>query len=217
MKHAAAVSHPWNDLGELLGAGAARVGIALNEAQVRLLLEYLRLIEKWNRTHNLTAIRDVGKMVTHHLLDSLAIVPFIHGANVLDVGSGAGLPGIPIAIARQEFSLTLMDSNGKKAAFLEQARLELGLANIRIVCSRVEAWSGDTFNTIVSRAYSELGQFVRSSRHLLCTGGVLTAMKGTMPHEELSALPAGFRVRDKLELKVPGLNAARHLIVIERT
>jgi 16S rRNA (guanine527-N7)-methyltransferase len=177
----------------------------------------LGLLEKWNRVYNLTAIRDPGQMVSQHILDSLAILPHLGGRTLLDVGSGAGLPGIPIAIATPERAVTLLDSNQKKAAFLQQAVAELHLTNATVCRERIEAWHTERrFDVIVSRAFAELAEFVAAAAHLLATGGVLAAMKGVYPDEEIARLPDGFRVRAANRIAVPGLAAARHLILVER-
>lgn len=200
-----------------LADGAAALGLDLDPAQLRQLDTFLDLLEKWNRVYNLTAIRDRGQMVTHHLLDSLAIVPHVEGPRVLDVGSGGGLPGLPLAIARPELAVTLLDSNHKKAAFLNQAVAELRLDNADVIAERVEAWRTDRrFDTIVSRAFSDLGEFVSLAAPLLVPGGRFAAMKGVHPFDEIDRLPAGFAVRDVVRLQVPGLDAERHLILIER-
>ena len=181
------------------------------------MLQYLVLLEKWNRVYSLTAVRDLTKMVSTHLLDSLSVVPFLRAENVLDVGSGAGLPGIPIAVAKPGSKVTLLDSNHKKAAFLRQAVADLALKNADIVCDRVESWAAPTeFGVIISRAFSDLVEFVSLASRLLAPGGVLAAMKGLYPFEELERLPSGFRVKEVTALRVPGLEAERHLVLIER-
>ena len=145
------------------------------------------------------------------------MVPLLPGENVLDVGSGAGLPGIPIAVAKPDCKVTLLDSNHKKAAFLRQAVAELALKNANVVCDRVESWSAPAeFGVIISRAFSDLGEFVSLTSRLLAPGGVLAAMKGLYPFEELERLPPGFRVKEVRALQVPGLEAERHLVLIER-
>ncbi|SMB21680.1 methyltransferase, SAM-dependent methyltransferase, glucose-inhibited cell-division protein [Sterolibacterium denitrificans] len=178
---------------------------------------YLALLVKWNRVYNLTAVRDPRQMVTHHLLDSLALLPNL-GAPVrlADVGSGAGLPGIPLAIARPQMAVTLIESNQKKAAFLQQARIELKLDNVSIHCGRVEEYRPNVlFDAVVSRAFSDLALFVRVAGHLLAPGAPLLAMKGVEPRDEIADLPAGWRVGRSIPIVVPGLAAQRHLIVIE--
>lgn len=222
-----------------LAAGIAALGLALPDGAKQKLLAYLALLDKWNRVYNLTAVRDAERMVSHHLLDSLAAVPVFdqilaarplpnpppeeEGANdglrppaAIDVGSGGGLPGIPLAVARPELQVTLIDSIAKKTAFLLQAKAELGLANLAVVTSRVENFRPETgFDLITSRAFSDLKEFVSLTRHLLKPGGRWLAMKGLYPHEEIAALPDGVKVSADHALEVPGLNASRHLIVME--
>ena len=198
-----------------LGRGIEALGLALNAAQQSALLQFLVLLEKWNRVYNLTAIREIGKMVGAHLLDSLAVLPHLPVRRVLDVGSGAGLPGIPIAIARPDWEAVLLDSNHKKVAFLRQAVADLALANASVACERVETWRAEQgFEVIISRAYAEIAEFVQQSAHLLAPGGVFAAMKGVHPYEEIERLPGEFRVREVIELHVPGLDAARHLVLV---
>jgi 16S rRNA (guanine527-N7)-methyltransferase len=200
-------------------AGLERVlgalGLALGAAQVERFGRYLDLLEKWNRVYNLTAIRSRERMVTHHLLDSLAILPHVQGPRVLDVGSGAGLPGIPLAIANGDLQVTLLDANQKKAAFLRQAVAELGLKNAAVEPERVESWrTGARFETIVSRAFSEVGELVAASGRLLAPGGIIAAMKGGVPRDELERLPGEFQVVNVVKLTVPGLDAERHLVIV---
>jgi len=198
-----------------LGRAAAALDVALVAAQVATLERYLDLLEKWNRVYNLTAIRERSRMVTHHLLDSLAVLPHVHGPRVLDVGSGAGLPGIPIAIAGPALHVTLLESNHKKSAFLTQAVAELQLANVQVVTERIESWQTETrFDTIVSRAFAELGEFASLAGRLLAPQGVLAAMKGVHPFEEIERLPKAFRVQEVVRLRVPGLDAERHLVLM---
>jgi 16S rRNA (guanine527-N7)-methyltransferase len=202
--------------GAALERGLGASGLALSEEQTEMLERYLDLLEKWNRVYNLTAIRDRAQMVTHHVLDSLAIVPYVRGPRVLDVGSGAGLPGIPLAVASATLQVTLLDSNHKKVAFLRQAVGELRLANAAVVADRVESWHTPTrFDTIVSRAFADLGEFVSLARGLLAPGGRFAAMKGVHPYDEIERLPAGFRVAEVVKLAVPGLDAERHLVLVE--
>ena len=184
---------------------------------VSRLVTYLDLVSKWNRVHNLTAVREPEQMVVLHVLDSLSVLPDIGGtATVLDVGSGAGLPGIPIAIAKPHTRVTLLDSSHKKCAFLEQARIDVALANIDVVCERVEQWRPpERFEIIVSRAFSDLADFVGQAQHLLAPGGRLIAMKGVYPFEELDRIPASHRVSEVRELHVPSLEAKRHVVVVQ--
>ena len=204
-----------------LAAGIAALGLALPEGAEAKLLDYLALLDKWNRAYNLTAVRDAERMVSHHVLDSLAAVPYFQGGTpdlirVLDVGSGGGLPGIPLAIARPELQVTLIDSIAKKTAFLLQAKAELGLANLNVVTSRVEDFRPPAaFDIITSRAFSDLKEFVTLTRHLLKPDGRWLAMKGLMPHEEIASLPDWVKVSANHALLVPRLEASRHLIVLE--
>lgn len=204
------------ELGGLLQRGLEQMGLAVAEDARFQLIQYLLLLEKWNQVYNLTAVRDPKKAVSLHLLDSLALMPYInHSGRLLDVGSGAGLPGIPLAVARPQWSVTLLDSSHKKAAFLNQAVGELGLKNVKVVCQRVESWrTEERFDCIVSRAFSELGEFVESAHHLLASRGVLAAMKGVLPLDEIERLPPGFRVRQLHALSIPALDATRHLVLI---
>ncbi|MDP1925295.1 MAG: 16S rRNA (guanine(527)-N(7))-methyltransferase RsmG [Thiobacillus sp.] len=199
-----------------LAAGVAALDLVLPAGAEAKLLAYLALLDKWNRVYNLTAVRDPERMVSHHLLDSLAAVPLFQAESVLDVGSGGGLPGIPLAIARPELQVTVIDSIAKKTAFLLQAKAELGLANLNVVTRRVEDFHSPAgFDVITSRAFSDLKEFVTLTRHLLRPGGRWLAMKGLIPHEEIATLPDWVRVSANHELRVPGLEASRHLIVLE--
>lgn len=205
------------DIARQLEHGISALGLELGrEAQTRL-LHHLELLEKWNRVHNLTAIRHGEKAVSVHLLDSLAVLPYLAGTRFLDAGSGAGFPGIPIAIARPEVQVDLLDSNHKKCAFLKQAIAELGLKNTRVVCERVESWRpAGQFDCILSRAVAEIAEVIALVKHLLAPGGIIAAMKGLHPFEEIERVPAEFRVRRVHPLAVPGLGAERHLVLIER-
>ena len=201
----------------LLTKGLMELCFPLSAKQQELLLQYLVLLHKWNQVYSLTAVRDLTRMVGAHLLDSLSVVPLLSGENVLDVGSGAGLPGIPLAVAKPDRKVTLLDSSHKKTAFLRQAVADLALKNADVVCDRVESWAAPAkFGVIISRAFSDLGEFVSLTNRLLAPDGVLAAMKGIYPFEELERLPAGFRVKEVRVLQVPGLDAARHLVLIER-
>jgi len=202
---------------EQLERGLAALGLTLDRDTRARLLDYVALIEKWNRVYNLTAIREPAKMVSHHLLDSLAVAPHLRARRLLDVGSGAGLPGIPLALAKPDMQVTLLDSNHKKAAFLNQAVMELQLKNAEVCGARVESWQTEsTFDVIISRAFSDIGEFVRVARHLLAPGGMFAAMKGLHPYEEIDKLPPECRVCNVLPLSVPGVDGARHLVLIGR-
>ena len=205
-------------LAQQLAQGAKELGIALSaEAQQRL-LQYLALLQKWNRVYNLTAVRETQKMVSEHLLDCLAVAPYIGKNTILDVGSGAGLPGIPLALALPKAQLTVLDSSHKKAAFLQQAVTELELGNVAVVCERVENWKpAAPFEVVISRAFSDLGEFAALAGRHVAEGGYLAAMKGVHPYDEIGQLPQGWRVRQTLPLTVPGLRKQRHLVVVEST
>jgi 16S rRNA (guanine527-N7)-methyltransferase len=204
-------------LAQLLADGLAAMGLPLPlEAQARL-IAFVHLIEKWNRVHNLTAVREPEQMVALHLLDSLSVLPHLIGKKtLLDVGTGAGLPGIPLAIARPDLQVTLLDSSHKKIAFLQHTKTELALTNCEIVCERVEAWKpGRQFDAVVSRAFSELCDFVTQAGHLVAPAGEMLAMKGVHPFEEIAKLPKTHRVENVYELKVPSLDAKRHLVLMK--
>ena len=198
-----------------LKRGLIALGLTLDRDTQQRLLDYIALIEKWNQVYNLTAIREPEKMVSHHLLDSLAVAPHLHAKRLLDVGSGAGLPGIPLALAKPDTHVTLLDSNHKKAAFLNQAVMELKLKNADVCGERVESWqTQNRFDVIISRAFSDMGEFVRITRHLLAPGGMFAAMKGLHPYEEIDKLPPGCKVQQVLPLAIPGVEGARHLVLI---
>lgn len=211
-------------LAATLTAGAQQLPLpsALTLATAEKLIDYVLLLSKWNAVYNLTAIRDPAKMVTQHLLDSLALVPAIADAhNVLDVGAGGGLPGMVVAIwaaeARPAMQIAMVDTVHKKTAFLTQAKAELGLTSVTVRTCRVEHLSATTpFDVIVSRAFANLGDFVNWSGHLLAKDGRFIAMKGVLPQDEIASLPAGWAATEILPLQVPGLHAQRHLIIIER-
>ena len=198
-----------------LKRGLIALGLTLERDTQQRLLDYIVLIEKWNRVYNLTAIRQPEKMVSHHLLDSLAVAPHLRARRLLDVGSGAGLPGIPLALANPNMQVTLLDSNHKKAAFLNQAVMELKLKNAEVCAERVESWqTQNKFDVIISRAFSDMGECVRMTQHLLTPGGMFAAMKGLYPYEEIDKLPPGGKVQQVLPLAIPGLEGARHLVLI---
>jgi len=184
------------------------------EADAHLLM-YLALLLKWNAAYNLTAVRDPEQMIVKHLLDSLSIGPYVQEGALIDVGTGAGLPGLVLAIVKPALPVTLLDSNGKKVRFLRQVIAELGLTNVQAVQARVEAFH-HTFAQVSSRAFATLADMVNGSRQLLADGGEFLAMKGVYPTGEIAALPAGFRVQAVVPLHVPFLDEARHLVRIVR-
>ena len=200
-----------------IAEGLAAMGVDLPAGARERFEQHLNLIAKWNRVHNLTAVRETEQMVVLHLLDSLSVLPHLEDATtVLDVGTGPGLPGVPIAIARPDARVTLLDSSHKKCSFLEQAKTELGLANVEVVCDRVENWRPEgKFDAVVSRAFSDLADFIAQAQHLVRPGGQLIAMKGVYPFDEIARVPATHRVARVLELHVPTLDAKRHLVFVE--
>lgn len=203
-------------LSETLAKGITELGLELSEAQQSKLLDFLDLLLKWNRVYNLTAITDLRSGVVRHLLDSLAIAPYIDGERLLDVGSGGGLPGIPLAIAYPNKEFTLLDSNSKKTRFLVQVKGELGLANLNVVHSRIEEFSPERpFDMILSRAFASLKDIMILTGRLLDDEGRVLAMKGQIDATELAEIPQGYRIEKKIELAVPGLKQEqRHLLVI---
>lgn len=203
-------------LAEELAQGIAALGVDLAAETRGRLLDYLVLLQKWNKVYNLTAVREPQKMVSRHLLDCLAVLPHVAARTILDVGSGAGLPGIPLALALPQTQITLLDSNHKKAAFLKQAVIELGLPNASVICQRVETWRPNRpFELVISRAFSDLAAYLRLAGRLCAKDGVIAAMKGVYPYEELEQLPREFKLRRVVPLKVPGLRAERHLVLIQ--
>lgn len=205
---------------EELTQGAATLGVALDARQHELLMGYLALLIKWNKAYNLTAVRNPDEMVSRHLLDSLSVVPFVaeRGNDWLDVGSGGGMPGVPLAILFPERRFTLLDSNGKKTRFLTQVKLELGLDNLGVVNARVEAFRPEhPFAGIVSRAFSALEDFANWTRHLGDRDTHWLAMKGLRPDDELARMPEDFKVEAEHTLAVPGCQGQRHLLILRRT
>jgi len=197
-----------------LDQGLSELTLALDPSSRKKLLAYLELLEKWNRTYNLTAVRDPLKMVTHHLLDSLAVLRYLPSGRLADIGAGGGLPGIPIAIAEPERPIVLNDSNEKKAAFLRQAGIALALGNVAVHLGRCTEWRpAERFRVVISRGFAELSEFVSACRHLVAPGGSLVAMKGVHPSEELARVPADVDCGEVLRLNVPLLGAERHLVL----
>ncbi len=200
-----------------LEPGLSALGV--DPAHATALLEYLGLLDRWNRTYNLTAIRDAQEMVGKHLLDSLAMHAHVAGVTRLaDLGTGPGLPGIPLAIVHPQLQVTLVESNGKKARFLREAVRRLGLGNAQVAESRIEAFDAPgQFDAITARALATLPLILQLGGHLLGPDGRLLAMKGVVPADEIAALPAGWRVQHIVPLQVPGLAAERHLVVVSRS
>ena len=197
-----------------LAKGLAELGLDLTEARQQKLLAFRDLLLKWNKTYNLTALRDPSQAISHHLLDSLSILPYIGNGDLLDVGSGGGLPGIPLAIARPELAVSMVDTVQKKTTFLQQAVIELALRNVTVHHARVEEMQGQ-YAQISSRAFAEIGLFISLTRHMLALDGRWLAMKGVRPDDELKALPADITVEAIIPLTVPGLDAERHLIILK--
>jgi 16S rRNA (guanine527-N7)-methyltransferase len=200
---------------EKLADGLGAMGLDVPPETQRRLLDFIGLLAKWNRVHNLTAVRDPEQMVTMHLLDSLSVLPYIPAGRLIDVGSGGGLPAIPLAIMRPDVQVTSLDSSHKKTAFQRQVKAELALANFEVVCSRVEHYHPELgFDTVIARAFSELAEFMRLTAHLGMDGCTWLAMKGVYPYDEIAQLD-GHTV-EAIPLRVPGLEAQRHLIRIRK-
>ncbi|HST27343.1 MAG TPA: 16S rRNA (guanine(527)-N(7))-methyltransferase RsmG [Rudaea sp.] len=199
-----------------LQAGLAELGLAPGADACERLLDYVELLARWNAAYNLTAVRIPDEMVTRHLLDSLAVAKFVRGDSLADLGTGAGLPGIPLAILAPERQHTLIDSNGKKVRFLREAVRALGLANVQVQQSRVEDARGQ-FDCVTARAFATLGDMLRLGGHLLAPDGIWIALKGQLSKDEILGVPAGFVVADVMALAVPGLGAARQAAIIKRT
>jgi 16S rRNA (guanine527-N7)-methyltransferase len=196
----------------------AQLALALPSGAAEQMLDYVDLMAKWNRTYNLTAVRDPGEMIGLHVLDSLSVLPHLPmpGAHpsLADVGSGAGLPGIPLALARPDWRVVLVESSQKKAAFLRQAAMQLELSNVEVHEGRAERWRpAEGHQVVISRAFAELGEFLAECRHLVAPTGVLAAMKGRLGSDELSALPKGCQCSQPIALKVPLVDAERTLVL----
>lgn len=202
----------------VLKNGVAQLDLGVSEAQQEKLLDYLALLNKWNKVYNLTAVRDPMEMMTLHVLDSLASLPaFRNAQNVLDVGAGGGLPGMVLAIARPDMKVSMIDIVHKKTAFLNQVKAELELGNVTVYTKKVQELQVKTpYDVITSRAFADLSDFVNWSGHLLAEGGQFIALKGTAPAEERERLPDPWKVNELQPLNVPGLDAQRHLVFIGR-
>ena len=203
------------DLKEQLKNGLSTMNIDLTTTQQLLLLEYVSLLKKWNSTYNLTALRDENQMISHHILDSLTLLPYVQNVHsMMDVGSGGGMPGIPTAICRPDLFITLLDSNTKKTTFLQQAVIELGLKNVTVASGHVETMYDKKVDVVTSRAFAELHDFVALTKHLLNEHGYWAAMKGVYPYEELENLPKNIEVYQIDKLFVPTLDAERHMVLM---
>lgn len=202
--------------GKLLSEGIVELGLDIPSGQQEALLSYVALLHRWNRAFNLTAVRDPVEMIPRHLLDSLAVTSYLRGGDILDVGTGPGLPGIPLAITRPDKKFTLLDSNGKKIRFVRQALLELGLKNVQAEKTRVEDYDpAQLFATIVTRAFASLPDILGMTRRLLTPGGRLLALKGRRPGEELATANLEDAVVDVVPLQIPQLEAERHAVLID--
>jgi 16S rRNA (guanine527-N7)-methyltransferase len=200
---------------EQLAQGIDRLNLVLPSDALQRLLNYVSLLSKWNRVYNLTAIREPARIVTHHLLDSLAVLPYVNADTIADIGSGAGLPGIPLAVAKPNTNVVLVESNHKKSAFLRQAMTELQLTNVEVVTERVERWRPSfAVRAVISRAFTDLAGFAEIAGHLCLGDGVLLAMKGLYPDEEIEQLPPEVRLERVERIDVPGMRAVRHLVIM---
>lgn len=194
------------------GKGLSALGLRLSASTQVQLLEFLSFLQKWNKTHNLTAITDVEQMVTHHLLDSLSLAPFVKGQHILDVGTGAGFPGIPLALTFPDKHFTLLDSRGKKTAFLLQAVATFKITNVTVVQARVEAYQAPRcFDVIVCRAFGTIADILEKTEHLICPEGEWLLMKGEYPEAELKGIDKPYQVK---KLSVPGLSAERQVVIV---
>ncbi|MBS0357646.1 MAG: 16S rRNA (guanine(527)-N(7))-methyltransferase RsmG [Proteobacteria bacterium] len=206
------------ELAKLLQTGIDQLKLSIPSLQQEKLLSYLESLNKWNQSYNLTAVRDPKEMVGKHLLDSLALLPWITtGDRIIDVGTGAGLPGIPLAICMPEKQFTLLDSDGKKTRFLTQVVFQLGLSNIKIEQARVEEYAPEVlWDVILTRAFSDLQEMLQKTRHLCSNNGLFLAMKGQLPEDEIREMGEEFKIQNIIPLTIPGSNAERHLIIIAR-
>jgi len=198
--------------------GAARLGVVLDAVQGATLSRLLDELTRWNKTYNLTAVTARGEMITHHLLDSLSVAPHVHGERVADVGTGAGFPGLPLAVAQPQRRFTLLDSNGKKVRFVAHAARTLGLGNVEALQARAGEWTPPTpFDTVVARAFAPLPDLVAQVAALCGPDTRVLAMKGRRDQAERAGLPVGWRIESDLDLEVPGLGAERHVLVLQRS
>lgn len=199
-----------------LQRGLSALAIELDVDTRRKLLQFLELLARWNKAYNLTAVRDIDEMLPRHLLDSLSVLSYLRGSRVVDVGTGAGLPGIPLALARPEIEFVLLDRNNKKIRFVTQAIHDLRIANAVAVHSTAEDYRPpNRFDTLIARAVAAIPDMLKSCRHLCAPGSRVLAMKGVLPYEELTAVDDSFRVSETVRLTVPGLDAERHVVILE--
>lgn len=201
---------------DLLLRGLKPLQIALDDSQIERLLTYHQMLVKWNKAYNLTAVRDPAQMISRHLVDSLSVLPWIGEGRLLDVGSGPGLPGIPLAICRPDLQVTTLDSNGKKTRFQVQVKAELGLDNLSVINGRVEAVEAEPFDMVISRAFASIADMLNLSGHLATDQGVFLAMKGLYPESEIEQMPAGFELRETHRLQLPDTDGERHLLILGR-
>ncbi|RKZ97401.1 MAG: 16S rRNA (guanine(527)-N(7))-methyltransferase RsmG [Gammaproteobacteria bacterium] len=197
---------------EQVQQGCDELNITLTDEQYQQLLAYVVLLDKWNKVYNLTSVRDPNEMISRHILDSLAILPYLAGKTLLDVGTGAGLPGIPIAIIKPDMTVTLLDSNSKKTRFLQQAKAELSLSNVTVIHGRVEQVELPKFSTVTARAFSTIDDIIDLAGRHCDDAGCLLLMKGIYPEAELKAVKDGFHLQDVMSLTVPGCDGQRHLV-----
>jgi len=201
---------------DLLVKHTNNLALVLSDEQIDSLITYLQLLVKWNKAYNLTAVRDPAEMVSRHLVDSLSILPYVKGPRIIDVGSGPGLPGIPLAICRPDLAITTLDSNGKKTRFQNQVKVEMGLTNLTVINGRAEQCSAEPFNEVISRAFASISDMIHWTAQLCRPDGVFLAMKGIYPDDELAQLPDIYEVKNSFNLDVPGTEGARHLLVLGR-
>ncbi|WP_318269683.1 16S rRNA (guanine(527)-N(7))-methyltransferase RsmG [Salinisphaera orenii] len=207
----------WSDARGVLDAGIETMDSNVSLKARSQLIRYLETLTTWNATYNLTAIREPRAMVVRHILDCVAVLPLLSGRTLADIGSGAGLPGLVVAIARPKIQVTLIESSRKKAAFLRHAKRELGLTNVHIVPRRIEQWHADTtFDIITARAFAQAAECVSAAEHLLAAGGEFMLMKGVNPSDELSELPPAWRIMENRPVSIPGLDGERHVVRLSR-
>jgi len=200
------------NLGQQIQQGCEQLDLTLTADQISRLQTYIELLDKWNKVYNLTSVRDPNEMVSRHLLDSLTILPYLKGDSLLDVGTGAGLPGIPIAIIHPEIAVTLLDTNSKKTRFLQQVKAELRLDNVTVVHARVEEAKLPKFAMVTARAFATIKDIIDLTGQHCDDAGCLLLMKGVRPDEELGAMSGGFKLQDVVTLNVPGCEGQRHLV-----